>query len=208
MAYGLHYSDTLLGRVFSQCTTPLGLTPPLYTTTAICASGIAALPVLNPLGSNRNVELVQVDFAWASTATTTAAGSAFYLMGVPCGAGAATGAPVAAFASTVPVNGLLGAGGASKCLSQAGAGTVSLTAAGTTLPPSSTAAGAVRVLASVDAQTTGTPTTTSISSFKFDGTIIIPPGFMVYVAGTITANIGLYGMTMVWKEIPIVPNAG
>lgn len=203
---GLHYSDTILGRVFSNCTTPVGLTPPIYTTTAICASGIASLPILNPLGSNRNVELISIDFDWCATATTTAAASSFYLMGIPCGAGPATGAPVAAFAASTPINGLLGAGNAPKTLSQNGIGTVSLTNAGTTLPFTSTQAGPVRVLASVDAQTTGTPAPTTIGHFEFNGTIIIPPGIMTYIAGTVTANIGLYGMSIVWKEIPI--NAG
>ncbi len=208
MAFGLHYSDTILGRVFSQCTTPAGLTPPIYTTTAICASGICSLPVLNPLGSNRNVELVSVDFGWASTATTTASGAAFYLMGIPCGAGPATAAPVAAFATTTPINGLVSAGNASKCFSQNGAAAVSLTNAGITLPFTSTQAGPIRVLASTDAQTTGTPTSTTISHFNFDGTLIVPPGMMVYIAGSVTANIGLYGMSMIWKEIPINPLAG
>ena len=49
MSLGLHYSDTILGRVFCQSATPLGLAIPIYTATAIAGS----MPLFNPPNSCR-----------------------------------------------------------------------------------------------------------------------------------------------------------
>ncbi len=203
MAFGLHYSDTLAGRVFSQVPTPAGLALPLYTTTVMCTTGICGMPIWNPPGSNRNVELITADFAYDSG---TAVAGSILLMGVPTTQIGSAG-PVTAMLQTSPINNLLGSGNQTKIWSYNSVGAVTMTAAGTTLPPSSTAAGPIRVLGGLNNQTTATPTAVSVASYDFKGTVIVTPGYFIYLATTL-ASVGLYCTCLLWKEIPIVPSQG
>lgn len=205
MAFGIHYSDTLAGRVFTQCSSPLGLALPLYTTTVAGTTGICGMPIWNVPGSNRNVELIEASFAYVSG---TAVSGGIVIMGVPLTQTGASG-PVTAFLTTSPVNQLLGSGIASRVLSSNSnaASNLTMTAAGTTLPPSSTAAGPVRALAGINAQTTATPTGTIIASIDFKGSLIVPPSYFIYFACTL-GTVALYSMSVTWKENPIVPGQG
>lgn len=198
MSYGIHYSDTLLGRVFSQSATPLGLAIPIYTATAIAGG----MPIWNPPGSNRNIEIISTDIDYGSgTATYGTLG----IMGLPLIA-VATGSPCTAFANTTPLNGLLGSGAVTKALSS-NAGTVTVTA-GTAGAPTTTAPGWLRGLNShnLEAQT-GTAHGVLVTTYWFNGTLIVPQGWMVYLAAT-TATSALYCSTVVWKEVPIVTAVG
>lgn len=197
MAFGLHYTDTLAGRVFSQGGTPLGLAIPIYTATAIAGG----MPLFNPPQSNRNVELIGADF---NTASGTAVYGSIVLMALPLTA-VATGQLCTAFAATTPVGGFLG-GGASKCLSS-NAGTVTVTA-GTAVAPAATAPGMVRGVAQINGEGAAAGLhTANVCHFDFQGTLIVPPGWMVYFACTL-ASVALITSTLVWKEIPINPAAG
>jgi hypothetical protein len=205
MAFGLHYSDTLAGRVFSQATTPVGVIIPIYTTTA-AGPGI---PLYNPLGSNRNVEVISVDVDFSTTSTAAGTTNAIVLMAIPA-TSIATGGNVSVFTGGVaPVNGLLGAGNASKCLSSSGQATVTMSNAGVTLQPSATTtqAGPVRVLFDGGYLTTGSAFPPGQLHYDFTGTLIVPPGWMIYMAATI-AEIWNAGLSMTWKEVPIVPSQG
>lgn len=194
----------LAGRVFSQTTTPAGLALPIYTTTAICASGVCSLPLFNPPNSNRNVELISFDMHYA---TGTAAYSAIGMWGVPCQS-VATGSPLAVFAQTTPNNNLFGAGNASKCLSSNGASAVTLTTGGGTGAPTNTTPGILRAIGSINLEAiTGTAQGTEAVKYTFDGADLVPPGFAIYFAGTL-ASVALYCMTLTWKETAILPNAG
>jgi hypothetical protein len=198
MAYGLHYTDTLAGRVFAQSATPLGLAIPIYTATAIAGG----MPIWNPPTSNRNVELISVDIDYGSG--TSVYGSVG-LMGLPLAA-IATGALCTALAATTPTNGFL-LGGASSRVISSNAGTVTVTA-GVATAPSATAPGWIRGLASINLEAqTGTAHATGIQKYVFDGTVIIPPGVMVYLAATL-ASVALFCSSIVWKEIPINAQAG
>jgi hypothetical protein len=193
---GLHYDDVVMGRVFSQAATPLGLAIPLYTATAIAGG----MPIWNPPGSNVNVELIRVDIGYASG---TAAFSALGVMvGELSSIGTATGC--SAFAQTTPVNALGGlASGGSKVRSS-NTGTVTVTA-GTAAAavPGVPGAGWVRTLGSINLEAeTGTAHGTTVASYDFGGTLVIPPGTLVYLAGT-KATVALYASAIVWKEMPI-----
>lgn len=205
MAFGIHYSDTLAGRVFTQCTSPLGLALPLYTTTVAGTTGICGMPIWNPPGSNRNVELMELNLAYASG---TAGSGGIFVMGVPCAQIGAAG-PVTAFIQTTPINQLLGSGNISRVQSSNSnaASNLTMTAAGTTLPPSSTAAGPVRVMAGINAETTATPAGTIVASYDFKGSLIVPQGYFIYFACTV-ATVALIGSSLTWKEIPIQPGQG
>lgn len=198
MAFGLHYTDTLAGRVFTQSATPLGLAIPIYTATAIAGG----MPIFNPPMSNRNIELISVDIDYGSG--TSVYGS-IGLMGLPLTA-VATGALCTAFAATTPTNGFLLGGSASKVLSS-NAGTVTVTA-GTAAAPSQSAPGWIRGLASINLEAqTGTAHATGIQTYQFNGTVIVPTGVMIYLASTL-ASVALFCSSITWKEVPINPNAG
>ncbi len=201
----MHYSDTIAGRVFTQQTSPLGLALPLYTTTVAGTTGICGMPIWNPPSSNRNVELLEVSVAYASG---TAGSGGVVIMGVPLTALGAAG-PVTALLTTTPINQLLGGGSASKVLSSNSnaASNLTMTAAGTTLPPSSTAAGPVRTLAGINAETTGTPAGTIIASYDFKGSLVVAPGYFIYLACTV-ATTALYVSSVTWKENVIVAGQG
>ncbi len=196
MAYAKHFSDTWAGRVFSQAATPLGLAIPIYTATAIAGG----MPILNPTGSGVNVELIRVDITYGSG--TTAFGSIGLMVGSCSGVGA-VGSGCSALAATVPVNGFLLGGNASRCQSS-NAGTVTVTA-GVATPPVNGVPGAgwTRTLADMNLEAqTGTAHGTGIHTYDFDGTALIPPGVIVYLAGTV-ASVALFASCIVWKEVPI-----
>lgn len=201
---GLHFSDTWNGITFSQTTTPLGLALPIYTATAIGGSGICSLPIFNPPGSNRNIELVSYDINFASG---TLAFGAILLMGLPLNA-VGTGALCTVASWTQPVNGRLLGGQGSQVKSNNGAGTVTVTA-GTAAAPSETAPGVIRTLFDAGAQTTTTANGFGTHTYTFNGTILVPPGYMIYLASTVTqVSASLESMGVTWKEYFINLAAG
>jgi hypothetical protein len=185
MAYGLHYTDTAAGRVFAQSTTPLGLAIPIYTGTALAGG----MPIWNPPNSGVLVELISFTTGRASG---TSDFGAIVLLARELQA-IATGAIVTAFAETTPKNGYVGSGNASKVKSS-NAGTVTASAG--------VAGDIVRTLFSHSAEADATATAVHEATHNFNGTIIVPPGYIVYVADT-KATTALYASTFVWKEIPV-----
>lgn len=185
LLHGKHYADALAGRVFSQSATPLGLAIPIYTATAIAGG----MPIWNPPSSGVNVELISVDLGYGSG---TADFSSIGVMARELTA-IATGAIMTALAETSPFNGKLFGGNRTKCKSS-NAGTCTVTAG--------VAGDWVRTIASINLEAqTGTAHGTTIAHFDFDGTLIVPPGVLVYLAAT-KASVALYASTVVWKEIP------
>lgn len=196
LLHGKHYIDALRGRLFSQATTPLGLALPIYTATA--ATG-GSLPILNQAGSNVLVELVSVD---CNRASGTADFGAIGLMAGFCsGIGTATGC--SAFAAVPPMNGQLGLAGGSKVISS-NAGTVTVTAGVATAPVNGVVgAGWIRSLFSFNLEAdTGTAHANFPCHYDFDGSVIVPPGMIVYLAAT-KASVALMASTLVWKEYPL-----
>lgn len=186
LVHGKHYNDVLAGRVFSQSCTPLGLAIPIYTGTALAGG----MPVWNPTGSGVNLELISVSTGRASG---TSDFGAIGLMALDwSGVSVATGSIVTAFAATQPKNAKLFGGLASKARSS-NAGTVTITAG---------AAGDwIRTLFSHSAEADATTTGVHPATHDFDGSIIVPPGAVVWIADT-KATTALYATTIVWKEIP------
>lgn len=186
--HGKHYTDALRGRVFSQSATPLGLAIPIYTATALAGS----MPIWNPKGSGVNVELVSVSTARASG---TADFGAIGLMGLRVDqSNLGTGAPITAFAETTPKNRLLG-GGLGSLVKSSNAGTVTITAGAAT--------DWIETLFTMNLEAdTGTAHATTVARYDFDGTLVIPPGWLVYIAAT-KASVALFASSIVWKEIPV-----
>lgn len=187
LQHGKHYHDTLAGRVFSQTCTPLGLAPQVYTDTNLSD----CMPLWNPANSNVNVELIRITMAKASGTSAFMAG--FLMHRSHLGSDIATASEITAFAATAPFNGLLGGGQVSKVLSS-NAGTCTMSAG--------TAAEAVRSLYGTGIAADATTNGINYFDMDFDGTILVPPGSMIWITAT-TAGVALMGMTVVWKEIPI-----
>lgn len=205
MAFGTHYSDTLAGRVFTQQTNVAaiaGLAIPIYSGTALAGGS----PLYNPTGSNRNVELISYDVAYVSGTEAATFMGIYLLAGQVTAIGTATGCSV--FTSAPPISGLLLGAPGSKIMSGNG-GTVTATA-GTATPPVNgvVGAGVIRTLYSTNVEAaTGTAHPTVTCTYPFNGTCIIPPGVLVYLAG-IVASSALFNITVCWKEIIINPNGG
>lgn len=183
MATGLHYSDTVAGRVFSQSNTPLGLAIPIYTGTAIAGGQ----PIWNPPGSGVDVELIKVTVGRASG---TSDFGAISLLARRLDA-IATGAICTAFADTTPKNGYLSSGLTSNVMSS-NAGTVTVTAG--------VAGDTWMHLFSHSAEADATTTAVHECTHWFNGTAVIPPGWLVYMVDT-KATTALYAGTICWKEI-------
>jgi len=185
--HGKHYEACLAGRVFSHVPTPLGLAVPIYTGTALAGG----MPIWNPSNSNVNVELISLAMGKASG--TSAFGTMVLMHRNNLGVDLATGSEITAFAETTPFNGFLGKGQASRVKSS-NAGTCTVTAG--------VAEEAIRSFygtgVAADATTGG------LDGFihDFDGTVIVPPGTMVWAACT-KASVALYCTTFVWREDPI-----
>lgn len=196
MSVGLHYPYASIGAVFSQAATPLGLAIPIYTATAIAGG----MPIWNPPGSGVYVELVEVHIGYGSG--TADYGSIGLMAGQLNSIGTATGC--SAFAATLPTcgNTLLQSGG-SKVMSS-NAGTVTVTA-GTAAAAVAGVAGAgwCRTIADMNLEAqTGTAHGVGGKNFSFNGTAVVVPGTLVYLAAT-KASVALFATTIIWKEIPI-----
>jgi hypothetical protein len=183
------YSQTYRGYVFHASTTPLGVAIPIYNsvTPTVC--------LWNPIGSGKNLSILNVVFAYVSG---TAAFSAIGLNYVAnAGSAIATGAVFSAFGSNnCLVNGIVG-GGNSSVARVATAGT-------TTLSTAPTIVNWFYTLGNINLEAeTGTAHAVFIPGAGSNpkGSIIIPPGTAIWVAGT-KASVAVYAQTISWAEIP------
>lgn len=195
---GRHFDATREGQVFSQAATPLGLAIPIYTATAIAGG----MPLWNPPHSGVDVELISVTLGYGSGT------SAYGTVGIMAGfvGSIATASGLSAMAATTPVNGYLNRMSGSKVVSS-NAGTVTVTA-GVATPPVQgvTGAGWIRTVASINLEAqTGTAHGALVPHFNLDGTLVVPPGVLIYLAATL-ASVALYASCIVWREVPILNN--
>ncbi len=205
MAFGIHFTDALAGRVFSQTTisTAVGAALPVYTATAIVTTAIATPVILNQSNSNVLCELVAVDLEYCSG--TTALASVGLMMGYCTGIGTTTGC--SALLATTPVNGNLGIIGGSKVISTNTVTVTSVTVTqGTFTAPVQGVPGAgwIRSLFSLNLEnSTTTPHGTNLATYWFNGTALMQPGTIAYLAASL-ATASLYSATIIWKEISLV----
>lgn len=173
------------GNVFSQSTTPAGLVIPAFTATSI---GGGSLPLWNPPDSGVDVELLQVSCARVSgTATFGAIG----VMARPLRR-IGSGEVMTAMNVTTPVNGFVFAGFSSRCQSS-NSGTNTVTAG--------SASDWIRTLFTFNLEAdTGTAHETTKAVYDFDGTLVIPPGVLVYLAAS-QGTSALFASTIVWREV-------
>jgi hypothetical protein len=181
------YSATYRGFTFHASTTPLGLAIPIY------SSSTPLVVLWNPIGSGKNIVVMNFNFAYASgTATYGAVG---FMYELNCGSAVATGAPFSAFSAATPTNGLLG-NGAISVAKVSISGTNTLTTAG--------AAGRwFYTLGSInlEAQTGTAHGTIAPAQAPISGAIVLPPGTAIWPACTVASS-ALYAQTISWAEVP------
>ena len=182
-AMAKYYTMTYRGAVFHGASAAAGILIPISTTTA------PTFALWNPSGSGKNAVLLKFLLGWVST--TGAPGSVLYMF--KTGVGASIGTPISAFATVAgnPVNGLLGSGNASSMLFAPATATIN--AAGTVLRPMG-----VSQLTTTGTATFGTATMVE----DFEGTIIVPPGVLFYIAGS-AALLSLFAHGLIWAEVPV-----
>lgn len=189
------YNQCISGQMFAQTNAIAGGTIPIYTTTAIGAASITAMPIWNT-STNRNVVLVSTSIARISG--TTGFGSVFLAGRTGMGTTAGTGSPFAAFLTTAPRNTYLGQGAASAVSSYGG-----VAAASCTLTTATAAADILQVLFNMNLEADSATAHQILPSiFSYNGSIIIPPGAAVWVVSTV-ASTALFNITHVWYEAPI-----
>jgi hypothetical protein len=183
------YSQTYRGFVYHASTTPLGLAIPIYTSQA------PTLCLWNPIGSGKNASILNVVFAYASG--TAAYGAVGFMYVTNAGSTIATGAVFSAFGTlNSSVNGIVGSG-SSSVMRVATAGTTSLTTA-------PAAANWFYTLGNINLEAaTGTAHATFVPGAGSNpkGSILVPPGTAVWLAGTVASS-ALYAQTISWAEVP------
>jgi hypothetical protein len=183
-----YYTQTYRGFTYHASTTPLGLAIPIYTSTApvVC--------LWNPIGSGRNLSLLNVVFAYASG--TAAYASVGLSLVTGAGSSIATGAIFSAFGTGTAVNGLLGSGSASVAKVATG-GTTTLSAA-------PAAGNWFYTLGSINLEAqTGTAHATFVPGAGSNpkGSILIAPGSAIWLCASIASS-ALYATTISWAEAP------
>ncbi len=176
---GKYYPETSAGRTFIGSTAAAGTAFPISTGTAVTFG-------LWNISTTKNAVLLGLDVGY--TSGTIALGT----LGIAnqyCGFALATAAPLSVFTDGTPKNGLAGNGNASAMRFTPSAGT--LTAGGTAL---------MWLGKGIESATAGLGVFDG--HYDFDGKIIVPPGQLVFVCGSV-AQTALFSMSLSWAEIDI-----
>lgn len=171
------------GRVFSGNIAAAGVVLPIYSNTT------QQVGLWNPAGSSVDVVLLRVALTYVDT---TGAAGGYVISYLPTGApaAAATGASIAAFTETTPLN-LYVRGGNSAAAKFAQGATITVTAPAilTHLALSQNAFTAA-----------GTGQMAFNNEVTFSGELVVPPGNAIFVAGNI-ATLAKWSGSLVWAEV-------
>lgn len=181
---GRYYPDANLGNVFVGTTAIAGVVPPAYNATA------HTFCVWNPLGSGKNIIPIRLMLGWVSTTNATGNVVISYQNGV--GSQVATGAPITAATLVAPLNAKLGAG--NSTIAKFAPATITFAAATSLLMTTGLTQDAI---AATNATNTLKP-----AMHDFEGSICVPPGSAICVAGNI-ALLGIYDISLIWGEVPL-----
>lgn len=176
---GKYYTDVYLGRSFIGSTAAAGTAFPISTGTAVTFG-------LWNTSANLNAVLMYFDAGY--TSGTIAIGE-FGIANQYCGFAIGSSAPLSAFTAGTPKNAKLGYGQASA---------MQFTPSGATLTAGGTA---VKWLGGSNEIATAQPGV-SVMHYDFDGSLIVPPGQLVFVCGSV-AQTGLFTMSLQWAEVSL-----
>ena len=181
--HGKYYHPNRAGNVFYLATAAAGTVVPIQATNLV-----STFTLWNPLGSNKNIELIRYSYGILN-ATTVVSDISMY---VQPGVGAAVAAPGTLTLLTIR--------------SAAGGGATS------TLPSVCTGYSAATLVDTVGTNLFRGPTMTSFGAvtstnaapinYDFDGSFILPPGTLVTFAGT-AAQSQAGSQFMSWAEWPL-----
>ena len=177
--HGKWYTAAYRGGVFLASTPKAGQVIPV-----LGATTQTALSLYNPLGSGKNLELISFRFGESITTATFVVGSIGF--GVITNIGAGVALPTSQVLATVFSNPIGAAGPAPVAQALA---TVTITAATNFMDIG---------------MGTGLTTGQTFSVFEklFDGTVILAPGTLIAVQGTV-AQTSSYVLGMTWAEWPV-----
>lgn len=176
---GKYFPEAAAGNVFIGSTAAAGTAFPISTGTAVTFA-------LWNTSNNKNAVLLNLRVGY--TSGTIALGT-IGLANQYCGFALGTAAPLSVFTDGTPKNAILGNGKASAMRFTPSAAT--LTAGGTA---------AMFVGKSIESATAGLGVFDC--NIDLDGTIIVPPGQMVFLCGSV-AQTALFSASLVWAEIDI-----
>ena len=179
-----YYPDVNLGNIFIGTTAIAGVALPAYNATA------HTFCVWNPLGSGKYV--IPMHLMVGYIATTSAAGNVVISYQNNVGSQVATGAAITAATLVAPLNAKLGAGNSS--ISKFAPGTITFGAATSLLMTTGLNEDAFAATAAVNQP--------KQAKHDFEGTLMVPPGSAICVAGNI-ALLSTFDVTMIWGEVPI-----
>lgn len=168
------------GMVFTGSTAAAGTAFPATNSTS---------PTFGLWNKSSAFKAVILQFAAGYTSGTIALGTMAYTY-ANVGYATGTGAPISAFNAGTAVNNKLGATNTSQ-MSFTPAGTNTLAGAGSILKYTGN---------SIESATAGTGVF-SVQDFV-DGKIIVPPGYFLYITGTV-AQTALFSMSLTWAEVPL-----
>jgi hypothetical protein len=173
-----YYPDVMQGNVFIGSTAAAGTAYPISTGTAVTFG-------LWNTNTAKNAVLLGLNVGF--TSGTIALGE-IGLANQYVGYALATAAPLSAFTDGTPKNALLGGGTSTMRFTPSAA---TLTAGGTAAWWSGH---------SIESATAGT----GIYSCRIDidGQIIVPPGHLVFVCGSV-AQTALFSMSLIWQEVSV-----
>jgi hypothetical protein len=177
---GKYYDQVKAGRCFVGNTAAAGVASPISTGTAVTFG-------LWNTSTTKNAVPLWINIGYTSG---TIALGAFGLANQFVGFNIATGAAMTAFTAGTPKNLLLGSGNGSS---------MSFTPSGATL-----AAGGTSLMTFDAGKASATAALGEINGlgYEFDGSVIVTPGQLVFVASSI-AQTGVYTMSMAWAEVDI-----
>ena len=180
---GKYYPEAALGNVFIGSTAAAGVALPISTGTAVTCA-------LWNVTSNKNAVLLKATIGY--TSGTIALGT-FGIANQYCGFALATAAPLSVFTDgvlgTTIRNAKLGAGNGTSMRFTPSAAT--LTAGGTA---------AYWFGKSIESATAGLGIFSCTEDF--DGGLIVPPGQMVFLCGSV-AQTGIFTCSLMWAEVEI-----
>ena len=190
--HGKYYNQNYRGNCFFVSTVAAGLAIPIFSTTA------PTLCLWNPSGSGKNAVLIRASAS--NTLNVTTVQGAFLLMAqFNAGNTIATGAVFTAFTQAALGTNLF------NC--NLGGGNVSVMKSAATATNTLTG-GSTSVIANMG-QINPTTIAGAVASgsqpalvYDFDGTVIVPPGVVVYFAAS-SATTALFEQSLLWEEVPV-----
>lgn len=177
------YSDVNQGNVFIGTTAIAGVALPAYNATA------HTFCVWNPLGSQKNI--IPISLLVGYITTTSAAGNVVISYQNGMGSQVASGAAITAATLVAPLNAKLGAGNSS--IAKFAPGTITFGAATSLLMTTGLNEDAFAATSAANQP--------KQAKHDFEGTLMVPPGSAICVAGNI-ALLSTFDVTMIWGEVP------